>query len=53
MRVCIFVDDPNEGDLLRPILTHVGLEANVSANLEPALENWPQDLAELVLLAAD
>ena len=53
MRVCIFVDDPNEGDLLRPILTHAGLEANASTNLEPALENWPQDSAELVLLASD
>ena len=53
MRVCVFVDDPNEGDLLRPILTHAGLEVNVSTNLEPALENWPQDSAELVLLASD
>ena len=53
MRVCIFVDDPNEGDLFRPILTHVGLEVSVSTNLEPALENWPQDSAELVVLASD
>lgn len=53
MRVCVFVDDPAEGDLLRPILTHTGLEVNVSTNLEPALENWPQDSAELVLLASD
>jgi DNA-binding response OmpR family regulator len=53
MRVCIFVDDANEGDLLRPILTHAGLDVNVSTNLEPALENWPQDSAELVLLASD
>jgi len=53
MRVCVFVDDPAEGELLRPILTHTGLEVNVSTNLEPALENWPQDSAELVLLASD
>jgi len=53
MRVCVFVDDPAEGDLLRSVLTHTGLEMNVSTNLEPTLENWPQDSAELVLLASD
>jgi DNA-binding response OmpR family regulator len=53
MRVCVFVDDPNEGDFLKPILTQAGLEVSVSTHLEPVLENWPQDSAELVLLASD
>jgi DNA-binding response OmpR family regulator len=53
MRAFIFVDDPNEGDLLKPILTYAGLDVTVSTNLQLSLENWPQNSAELVLLATD
>lgn len=53
MRACIFVDDPNEGDMLKPVLTRAGLDVSVSANLAPVLENWPEASAELVLLATD
>ncbi|MBN1217882.1 MAG: response regulator transcription factor [Anaerolineae bacterium] len=53
MKAFIFADDPDEGNLLKTILGYIGLEVTVSLQLEPVLENWPQDSAELVILAAD
>jgi DNA-binding response OmpR family regulator len=53
MKLFILVDDPNEGDMLKNILGHTGFEVTTSVNLESILENWPQDCAELILLAFD
>jgi DNA-binding response OmpR family regulator len=53
MKAAIFVDDTQEGDLLKTMLGYTGLEVMVSLNLEPVLENWPQDSAEVVVLAVD
>jgi hypothetical protein len=53
MKAAIFVDDTQEGDLLKTMLGYTGLEVIVSLNLEPVLENWPQDSAEVVILAVD
>jgi DNA-binding response OmpR family regulator len=53
VKAFIFVDDPGEGDLLRKILGYAGLDVTVNLSLEPVLENWPQDSAELVVLASD
>lgn len=53
MKAVIFVDDTNEGDILKTILVHAGMEVIVSPHLEPVLENWPQDSAEIVMLAVD
>jgi DNA-binding response OmpR family regulator len=53
MKAFILVDDPNEGDMLKSLLGYTGLEVTTSINLEPVLENWPQDSAELIVLASD
>jgi DNA-binding response OmpR family regulator len=53
MKAFILVDDPNEGDMLKSLLGYTGLEVTTSISLEPVLENWPQDSAELIVLASD
>ena len=53
MKAFIFADDPHEGDLLKTILGYGAMDVTVSLTLEPILENWPQDSAELVILAVD
>jgi DNA-binding response OmpR family regulator len=39
--------------MLKPIVGYTGLEVTVNTELKPVLENWPQDSAEIILLAFD
>ena len=53
MRILIFIDDLIEGDMLKSALSYTGLETVIHAQLQPTLETWPQNSAELIVLAPD
>lgn len=53
MKILVFVDDPVEGDMLKNTLSYAGFDIVINAQLNPTLETWPQNSAELVVLAFD
>jgi DNA-binding response OmpR family regulator len=53
MKTFIFVDDPDEGDILKSILAYAGFDVSTSTTPKHILENWPQNPAEIILLASD
>ncbi len=53
MRVFVFADDPEERHILTYVLTHSGLDVLPNAEMQPVLDDWPQNSAELIVLAAD
>lgn len=53
MKAVIFATDPAEGDLLRQALAYAGIDALTHLQSDPVLESWPDNAADLVLLASD
>ena len=53
MRVFVFADDPEERHILTYVLNHSGLDVLPNAKMQPVLDDWPQNSAELIVLAAD
>lgn len=51
MRAFLLVYNPDESAVLRLVLQRAGLAAAISTSLEQAVEDWPRQTADLIVLA--
>jgi DNA-binding response OmpR family regulator len=53
MKVFVIADHPDEGDMLKLVLRHAGLEVDLGLDLDRVLKQWSRRWANLMLLASD
>lgn len=53
MQALLLVYNPEESAVLRLVLQRVGLTTRISTNLEQAIDSWPDQPSDLILLACE